>query len=105
MEQKNFVGKIISISDLNVTILLGGVKVRNREILETEHRDQTYRFEVFEAKGSIIFAIPLDSVIGLKRGLDVYTTGKELEMEYSDRLLGRVYDSYGAPIDGLPEET
>ena len=105
MEQKNFVGKIISISDLNVTILLGGVKVRSREILETENRGQLYRFEVFEAKGSVIFAIPLDSVIGLKRGLDVYTTGKELEMEYSDRLLGRVYDSYGAPIDGLPEET
>ncbi|HIS06940.1 MAG TPA: F0F1 ATP synthase subunit beta [Candidatus Choladocola avistercoris] len=105
MEKKNFVGKIISISDLNVTILLGGVKVRNREIMETEHRGQIYRFEVFEAKGSIIFAIPLDSVIGLKRGLDVYTTGKELEMEYSDRLLGRVYDSYGAPIDELPEET
>ncbi|MBS6396014.1 MAG: F0F1 ATP synthase subunit beta [Clostridiales bacterium] len=105
MEQKNFAGKIISISDLNVTILLGGAKVHNREILETEHRNQIYRFEVFEAKGSIIFAIPLDSVIGLKRGLDVYTRGKELEMEYSDRLLGRVYDSYGAPIDGLPEET
>ena len=105
MEQKNFVGKIISISDLNVTILLGGVKVRSREILETENRGQLYRFEVFEAKGSVIFAIPLDSVIGLKRGLDVYTTGKELEMEYSDRLLGRVYDSYGSPIDGMPEES
>ena len=105
MEQNNFVGKIISISDLNVTVLLGGAKVRNREILETEHRGKMYRLEVFEVKGSIIFTIPLDNVSGLKRGLDVYTTGKDLRMEYSDRILGRVYDSYGTNIDRKPEDT
>ena len=36
MEERKFVGKIISISDLNVTVLLGGEKVSSREILETE---------------------------------------------------------------------
>ena len=104
MEQNKFVGKIISVSDLNVTVLFGGVKVRNHEILETECRGQRYRLEVFEVKGSIIFTIPLDSVIGLRRGLDVYTTGKNLEMEYSEKILGRVYDSYGSTLDEKEED-
>ena len=69
MEERKFVGKIISISDLNVTVLLGGEKVSNREILETESDGHVYRLEVFEVKGSIVFTIPLDSVMGLKLSL------------------------------------
>lgn len=105
MEERKFVGKIISISDLNVTVLLGGEKVSNREILETESDGHVYRLEVFEVKGSIVFTIPLDSVMGLKRGFKVYTTGHDLQQEYSDKILGRVYDSYGAGIDKKEEES
>lgn len=100
MERTTYVGKIISISDLNIRILLGGAQVKNKDILYTEEEGKTYRMEVFEVSGSIAMCIPLQNVEGLRRGLDVWTTGYPLTMEYSDRMLGRVFDSYGAPIDG-----
>ncbi|MCD8077293.1 MAG: F0F1 ATP synthase subunit beta, partial [Lachnospiraceae bacterium] len=95
-------GRIISVSDLNVSVLLTGKKVRNREILTTRKGEKEYQLEVFEVEGSTAFCIPLSNVSGLTRGLDVYTTGQALTIEYSDQILGRVYDSYGRPIDALP---
>lgn len=105
MDETTYVGKIISVSDLNIRILLGGAQVKNRDILYTRDGEKEYRMEVFEVSGSIAMCIPLENVAGLYRGLDVYTTKHPLVMEYSDRMLGRVFDSYGSPIDERELET
>ncbi|MCD8333290.1 MAG: hypothetical protein LUB60_04075, partial [Clostridiales bacterium] len=105
MEFTECVGRTISVSDLNVSVLLTGKRVKNREILIIYKGETEYRLEVFEVEGSTAFCIPLTNVSGLTRGLDVYTTGQALTIEYSDKILGRVYDSYGRPIDSLPAES
>ena len=100
------IGKIISISELNVKIFLEDeVKVDIREVLKTVVDGNVYRFEVVSVEENVATTIPFDSVIGLKRGLDVTKEADSLQIEYSDASLGRVYSSYGEPIDGRPDET
>ncbi len=100
------IGKIISISELNVKIFLeDDVRVDIKEVLKTIVDGKEYRFEVVSVEENVATTIPFDSVIGLKRGLDVMKEADSLEIEYSDASLGRVYSSYGEPIDGRPDET
>ena len=98
------IGRIISISELNVKIFLDDdVKVSIKEILETTCNGNVYRFEVVSIDENIVTTIPFDSVIGLKRGLNVVKHSDNLDIEYSDKAIGRVFNSYGESIDGKEE--
>ncbi|MEE1517808.1 MAG: F0F1 ATP synthase subunit beta, partial [Lachnospiraceae bacterium] len=94
------VGKIVFISELNVQILLNGEKVKFHDVLEAKNKGKTYRFEVTEEDGNIVSAIPFQSVVGLKKGIEVYKTGESLAIQYNDEILGRTFDSYGNLIIG-----
>lgn len=100
------IGRIISISELNVKIFLyDGKSVNVKDILKATLKDQVYRFEVVSIDDDIITTIPFDSVIGLKKGIEVSEYSKTLDIEYSDKVLGRVFSSYGEPIDNHPIES
>jgi F-type H+-transporting ATPase subunit beta len=95
------VGRIISISELNVKILLEkDVKINIKDILEASVEDNKYRFEVVSIDENVVTSIPFDSVIGLKRGLEVVKKSGDLSIEYSDEAIGKVFNSYGELIDG-----
>ena len=90
------IGKIISISELNVKIFLDdNVKIDIRDVLRCEVDGKEYRFEVVAVDENVATTIPFDSVIGLKRGLDVSRIGESLKIEYSDAAIGKVFNSYG----------
>ncbi len=94
------IGKIISISELNVKIYLyEGQKVNIKDVLEAENDNKKYRFEVASIDENMVNTIPFDSVIGLKKGIGITKCSNGLEIEYSDNILGRVFNSYGNPID------
>lgn len=94
------VGKIISISELNVKIFLNDdVNVKIKDILKTDFNGVSYEFEVVSIEDNIATTIPFDSVIGLKRGLDVEFISHSLNIEYSDNSIGKVFNSYGELID------
>lgn len=93
------VGKIISISDLNVTVLASGAQVKNRDILYSDWNGRVDRYEVNEVRGNVVSCIPLGSVIGLKKGLDLYKESDSLMVQYNDEILGKVFDSYGGLLD------
>ncbi|MBT1175852.1 F0F1 ATP synthase subunit beta [Bifidobacterium sp. LC6] len=96
-------GKIISISELNVEVLIDDAKVSYHDLLRVPlPNGGALRLEVQEVNGRMVKTIPLGSVIGLKKGLDVESVGEGLSAEYSDQILGRVFDSYGDPLDGRP---
>lgn len=95
-----YIGKIISVSELNVQILLNGEKVKYHDVLWAELKGKKIFFEVVEEDGNLVSAIPFQSVIGLKKGIEVYKTGKSLEIQYNDEILGKVFDAYGQLIDG-----
>ncbi|MFI3238517.1 MAG: F0F1 ATP synthase subunit beta [Lachnospiraceae bacterium] len=93
------VGKIISISGLKVEMLLSNKEIRNKDILYTIRNGREYKFEVAQLDGSLAVTVPFDNVIGLTRGLDVYHIPGGLQVPYSDEILGKVFNPYGATID------
>ena len=64
------IGKIVFVSELNVQILLNGEKVKFHDVLTAQVKGKTYHFEVTEEDGNIVSAIPFQSVIGLKKGVE-----------------------------------
>ncbi len=62
-------------------------------------------FEVVEINNISATCISLYSTRGLQKGSIVIKKNDGLEVEYSDKILGRVFDSYGDVIDGLPFES
>lgn len=95
------VGSIIAISDLKVKILLDKAdSVVVGDVLEAVHNNQKYVFEIVEINENIASVIPFDNVMFLKKGIPVSKSDKKLSIEYSDNILGRVFDSYGGLIDG-----
>ncbi len=98
-------GKIISVSELNVEILLNNTPVKKRDVLCIGSGPDRRRFEVAEVDGSVATAVPFDSVFGLRKGMEVEKEKEGLSVEYSDQVLGRVFDSYGNLIDGTTIES
>lgn len=98
--QEPAVGKIMAISSLKVEILLSVEGLKIKDILYCTCKGESYSFEVAELRGPLAVTIPFDRVNGLKRGIDVYKREKGLEVPYSQDILGKVFSSYGEPIDG-----
>ena len=94
------VGKIIGISELNVKVLIYENNVKLKDILKCEQEGITYKFEVVEIDGDIVQAIPFGRVIGLKKGIEVEKQEGGLQIEYSNKILGRIFDPFGNTIDG-----
>lgn len=94
------IGRIVAISDINVRIFADfPQEIKIGDILYSVVDNHTYRFEVVEIKNNTIITIPFSSVIGLKRGLEVYPSKESLSIEYSKEILGKVFNSYGELID------
>ena len=92
------IGRIISISEINVKILcenIDGIKIG--DILGVNDDN---KFEVVEIKDNIITTIPLKKVIGLKKGLFVKKYDDGIKIEYSDNILGRAFNPYGNLLEG-----
>lgn len=93
------INKIIAISDINVRVYSEQPEeYKIGDIICT--LDNKYKFEIVEINNNSITTIPLQSVVGLKRGLEVQKHSGGLAIEYSDNILGRVFNSYGELIDG-----
>ncbi len=56
--------------------------------------------EVVGLKGATVQIMPYDEMEGLEIGARVIAMGEQLSVPVSDRLLGRVLDAMGKPIDG-----
>lgn len=95
------VGKIISIFDISVEVVLSSSDVKIGDILEVEDNNE-YRFEVVEISNTNAICISLESTRGLKKGAPVIVSSHGINVEYSDKVLGRIFNSYGNPIDRQP---
>lgn len=98
------VGKIISIFDISVEVILSDDSVKIGDILRSQD-DKNYSFEVVTINNVSATCISLNSTRGLKKGTSVVKLSEGIEIEYSDKILGRVFDSYGNPIDDMKLES
>lgn len=92
------VGKIISIFDISIEVILSEMSVKIGDILRVKDNPD-YSFEVVSISNVSATCISLGTTRGLKKGLPVIKTNNGIEIEYSDKILGRVFNSYGEPID------
>lgn len=92
------VGKIISIFDISVEVILNSNDVKVGDILQVAG-NSNYRFEVVEISNTSATCISLETTRGLKKGAEVELVSHGIEVEYSDKVLGRIFNSYGNPID------
>jgi len=93
------IGRILEISELNVKILLYDNKVQIKDVVSCKVEKKEHQFEVVEIEDSIAYAVPFERVIGLKKGLEVEKKKGGLQIEYSESILGRVFNPYGETID------
>lgn len=92
------VGKIISIFDISIEVVLDSNEIKVGDILQVEG-DSKYQFEVVEISNTSATCISLESTRGLKKGALVELVSNGIHVEYSDKVLGRIFNSYGIPID------
>lgn len=92
------VGKIISIFDISVEVILSDSSIKIGDILVLEN-DNKYSFEVVNINNISATCISLGTTRGLKKGANVIKKADGIEIEYSDKILGRVFNSYGDAID------
>lgn len=95
------VGKIISIFDISVEVILSDENVKIGDILTVDDEDNNYSFEVVSINNVSATCISLGSTRGLKKGTSVVKKSTGIEIEYSDKILGRVFNSYGNVIDNM----
>jgi len=94
------VGKIISIFDISIEVILSSDTVKIGDILATEESND-FVFEVVSINNVSATCISLYSTRGLKKGATVVKRSDGIEFEYSDRILGRIFNAYGDPIDSM----
>lgn len=93
------VGRIIGVSDLNIKVLLLENNIKIGDILTCTVNDKVHKFEVVEIDSNTATTIPFESVIGLRKGLELSLLDEGLSIEYSDEILGKVFNAYGDLID------
>lgn len=93
------VGKIISIFDISVEVILSDTDVKLGDILKVKDDDE-YLFEVVNVNNISVTCISLGTTRGLKKGSEVVRKNNGIEIEYSDKIFGRIFNSYGDAIDG-----
>lgn len=98
------IGKIITIGDISVEIILSSNDIKIGDILEVENNSK-YVFEVVEINNISATCVSLYNTRGLEKGSIVVKKSDGIEVEYSDKMLGRVFNSYGEVIDGMPFES
>ncbi len=94
------VGKIISIMDISVEVILSDSSVKIGDILSLVDDDE-YSFEVVLINNISATCISLGTTRGLKKGSEVKKLSDGIQIEYSDKILGRVFDSYGHALDNM----
>ena len=99
------VGEVISIFDISIEVILSDTNVSINDILVVEQDDKKYFFEVAEINNISATCISLNTTHGLKKGSDIKKHSSALETEYSDKMLGRLFNSYGETIDKKEIET
>lgn len=97
--EKEVIGRIIGISELNVKVLLFNESVKLNDILTYEDEDGIRKFEVVQIDNNVASTVPFERVIGLKKGGAVTLEKGGLQIEYSDAILGKVFSPYGDVIN------
>ena len=98
---KVFKGKIIRIIGVVADVSFEGHLPSLNEVLRVPLQEGEIRLEVVShVEPGVVRCLSLHPTEGLSRGLDVFTTGEAVSVPVGEKVLGRVMNAYGEPIDG-----
>ena len=103
--QKN-IGKIVQIIGVVIDVEFPKELPNIYDALEVEFKEKKLIMETAQHLGSNrIRAVAMDSTDGLKRGMKVIDTGKPITVPVGSKVLGRMFNVLGEPIDekGTPK--
>ena len=98
------IGKVISVFDIRIEVILESNDIKVGDILQLQGNEE-YKFEVVEISNTSAICVSLGSTRGLKKGSSLVKVSSGIEVEYSDKILGRIFNSYGVPIDKINLES
>lgn len=95
-------GKIVQIIGVVVDVEFPKELPAIYDALEVEFQDKKLILETAQHLGSNrVRAVAMDSTDGLKRGMQVVDTGKPITAPVGDKVLGRMFNVLGEPIDEM----
>lgn len=96
-------GKITRL--VGLTVAMEGIKPAIGEICELQAREAgapAVKAEVVGFQEGAAFLMPLGKLQGIGPGCFVRATGEKMEVPVGPKMLGRVLDGLGVPLDGRP---
>lgn len=96
------VGKVVQVVGLIIEAQVQGVSVGEISIIELDAKTQI-QAEVVGFKENKVLLMPLGPVTGIRPGSKIYATGVPIKVKVGPKLLGRVLDGLGVPMDGKGE--
>ena len=94
-------GRVAKIVGLTIESIGPHVTVGEACLISSADKSKHVLAEVVGFKDNRILLMPLDDMDGIGPGSHVESIGHPLQVSVSDKLLGRVLDGLGKPIDGL----
>lgn len=94
-------GRVVKIVGLTIESLGPQVNVGEACLISSADKKKHVLAEVVGFKDNRILLMPLNDMEGIGPGSHVESIGHQLQVSVSERLLGRVLDGLGKPIDGL----
>lgn len=92
-------GRVTEVTGLVIKAVVPGVTVGELCHIHCHHRTKPVRAEVVGFKGDEVFLMPLGGLEGIGPGSEVVPTGHLLTVKVGPRVLGRVLNGMGDPID------
>ncbi|MFT5170398.1 MAG: flagellum-specific ATP synthase [Candidatus Marinamargulisbacteria bacterium] len=93
------VGKVIQVVGLVIEAQVQGVSIGELCRVNIEG-DRFISAEVVGFKQDKVLLMPLGVIMGIRPGSKVFSTGRPLEVKVGPKLLGRVINGMGEPMDG-----
>ncbi len=93
-------GQVTQLVGLIVEALLQGVRMGELCYIYSQDRRTIFPCEVVGFKPRRVMLMPLVDLGGIGAGCDVVATGRMVSVKVGPKLLGRVLDGLGNPIDG-----
>ncbi len=92
-------GRVVEVTGLVVKAVIPGVSVGELCHIFCHHRPKPIRAEVVGFKDEVVYLMPLGSLEGIGPGSEVVPTGTTLTVRVGPRILGRVLNGLGDPMD------
>lgn len=93
-------GRVTEVVGLLIRARVPGARVGELCLIHSPHRARELRAEVVGFRGGEAILMPLGDIHDIGMGSEVISTGTSLRVRVGDKLLGRVLDGLGDPVDG-----